>query len=511
MAVKRIVSILTVGIFIFLVQIFAAPAASADRPDVPAPVSTKQLDVSTPGNEPGPGILSDVECYEGTDSGLPIIRLAEQAGHAALCAAWTGTVVTGRAVASGTGAAWDAFWGDPIGDFTRAVVQGNAEAFSTLMTFWMSVPMPEITGGGGANFVSSHVFELQLIAMAFSLIFAVTKIMIARQQASSEGATETVHMLTRSIFAVSILPVAIIALHAAGDSFSLWIMQDAAGGQDLGGRLGAIQWLNDQSGLGVILSLILALLGLIGSVMQLFFTVLREAFLVIIVGIAPIAAAASATGTGKSSWTSMINFTIGALLFKPVASIIYAFAIRQATNDDLASAIQGTILMAIAALSLPMLIKVIVPAASSISGSGMGMAMMAGGAGGAIASSLSGGGSSGGGGGGGSSSGGGGGGGNAATGSVQSSGGGGGASGGGGGGSGGGGGASGDGVGGAAASGKASGASGGGAAVGGAVAGAAGAVAGVAASAAKGTGQALASVGSEAEGAMGSYHGQVAR
>src|SRR5699024_4338917 len=140
------------------------------------------------------------------------------------------------------------FWPDPIGNFTKAVLEGNTQAFSALMTFWVSVPLGSLGVQGGTtgeylgaagrgeepttglDFLVDHTFEIQLVVMAISIIIGMGQVLISRQQALAEGATETAKMMTRSIVAVAILPAAIIGLHRAGDSFSIWILDEATSG-----------------------------------------------------------------------------------------------------------------------------------------------------------------------------------------------------------------------------------------------------------------------------------------
>jgi hypothetical protein len=237
--------------------------------------------------------------------------------------------------------------------------------------------------------IRNLTWEIQLVGFALGMIIAASRLAIARQQAVAEGADETAKMLVRTIFSAGLLPTLVIIFHQIGDVFSTWVLQQASGG-DLNAKINGIAWIDEKTGLGPVLALILTGLGLLGSVMQLLALLVREAVLAIAVGLAPIAAAWSATGTGRQTWSTIMGFTISALLFKPIASIFYVFAFWSASSTTASAAVVGSILLAVAGLALPSLMAAIGPVGAGGGGGGAQAAMMAGatGAVGASAASL---------------------------------------------------------------------------------------------------------------------------
>jgi hypothetical protein len=70
---------------------------------------------------------------------------------------------------------------------------------------------------------------------------------------------------------------------------------------------------------------------------------------------------------------------IGFLLFKPAAAIVYAAAIKMTlSSDSVLASIEGIILIILASLTLPALMKFIVPAVSSVGSMGAGEVLGAG-------------------------------------------------------------------------------------------------------------------------------------
>ncbi|WP_433717309.1 hypothetical protein ACQP2U_43230 (plasmid) [Nocardia sp. CA-084685] len=366
----------------------AATASAQDRPDIPVPGPGPTLNLPTPSSDGNNNFQTDRNnCQDALSTGNAavdgFIDVVTGGAPTSLCIGAATALNPGDAATTLASSAGSLFWGDPVGKFTRAVMEGNTNAFSMLMTFWMRTPIPALTDSSAAIGVQNITWEIQLIALAFGVGVGATRIAIARRHAVADGADETAKMLLRTVFAIWTLPALVVTLHQAGDSFSVWVIQLAAGG-DVNAKINAITWINEKTGYGPVVSLALAGIGLLGSVAQLVALLIREAVLALAVGLSPIAAASSVTGTGRQTWSTMISYTVAALLFKPTASLLYAFAFWAAADQTAADAIVGAVLLAIAGLALPTLLRVIAPAVSTISAGGSQMTGLAAGGGAAL-------------------------------------------------------------------------------------------------------------------------------
>jgi hypothetical protein len=291
----------------------------------------------------------------------------------------------GDAFSTAVDSAVSTFWGDPVGDFAKSVMEGNTQAFRSVMTFWMSSGIPGLAAENAMSGLRNLISGFTVVALFASIIIAMIKLAIARKQAVMEGATETATMLVRTVVTVSLLPILVLMFHQGGDIASAYALEKFVGG-DLNEKITAITAFDDKTGLGPILALACAGFAFLGSVAQLIALLIREAVLCVVVAVIPLAAAASATGTGRSSYKSMIAFTLGALLFKPVATLLYLFAFwasSASSSDQIATVIIGSVLLAIIGFSLPTLIKIVAPAADTISAGGREVGQL-GAAGGAV-------------------------------------------------------------------------------------------------------------------------------
>lgn len=376
----------------FIAIVGASGLAHAQDPTpAPAPNLTEQINPDADGND---FQQQRRECLANGSDVIPEGGLADKfldavggrgAADQFFCLDSAFSDHPGDAFSTAVDSAVSTFWGDPVGDFAKSVMEGNTQAFRSVMTFWMSSGIPGLAAENAMSGLRNIISGFTVVALFASIVIAMTKLAIARKQAVMEGATETANMLVRTVITVSLLPVLVLMFHQGGDLASSYALEKFVGG-DLDEKITAITAFDDKTGLGPILALACAGFAFLGSVAQLIALLIREAVLCVVVAVIPIAAAASATGTGRSSYKSMIAFTLGALLFKPVATLLYLFAFwasSASSSDQIATVIIGSVLLAIIGFALPTLIKIVAPAADTISAGGREVGQL-GSAGGAV-------------------------------------------------------------------------------------------------------------------------------
>jgi hypothetical protein len=254
----------------------------------------------------------------------------------------------------------------------------EGEMLRLLLSAWVNVPSPSLSSTSGTvGFLQSRLSWYVAAAAVFGLLVAAGRLAIERKpDAAKEAATG---MLT-TLLTIGAGVATISLLCAAGDAFSTWILDQAAGSatptQALN-QLGSFAGLMASAGPGLII--LLSILAIIGMVVQLAMVLIRSVLLVVLVGVWPLAAASSMTAMGRQWYKKITGWMIAFLLFKPAAAIVYAAAIKMTldANSELAS-IEGIILIILASLTLPALMKFIVPAVSSVGSMGAGEVLGAG-------------------------------------------------------------------------------------------------------------------------------------
>lgn len=361
-----------------------------------APAHAQDQDLNTNGTE-----YSEVyeQCKAQGPDGLDAF-IKENAGrpgeiiagglHSANCLVKGMDADLGGAITTAGSNTASAFWGDPIGDFVKSLLEGNAQSLALIMTMWIKE-----SPFSGADFASSvqGVFNLTLWAQALllvvSLIVAGTRMAVARNRGLGDGFEDVGQVMFNFILAGAALPTVILSLHIATDAISAQWLEDGLGG-DPKATINAVAMINEETGLGPAAVLILVVFALLGALAQMVALVIREGLLIVVVGLLPLAAASWSLSTGKQAFKSMVGFVVAALLFKPIATLLYlvAFWLSAGTESpSVMEAVSSMLLLASAGLVLPALMRVVAPAVSQsvAGGSAAGIGAAAAGATGAVA------------------------------------------------------------------------------------------------------------------------------
>lgn len=121
-----------------------------------------------------------------------------------------------------------------------------------------------------------------------------------------------------------------------------------------------------------------AVIGGLGVIIQWGIMIVRAAAIPLLLGFWPLTAAAATLKSGEEGFAKLTAWLVAALLYKPVAAVIYVFAFRlREGSDGIGGMITGLVLLCMAILALPALMRLIVPATSAL-GRAAGGAMAAG-------------------------------------------------------------------------------------------------------------------------------------
>ena len=294
-------------------------------------------------------------------------------GSVAGCIATAPSCLAGKAASAAAGAAG----GSILGTISSAFSKAEGETLKFLMSAWVNIPTPQLSSSTGTvGFLQSSLSWYVAAAAVLGLLVAAGRLAIERKpDAAKEAATG---MLT-TLLTIGAGVATISLLSSAGDAFSSWIIGQAANG---GTAASALSQLGSFAGLaaaGPGLIIVLAIIAIVGMLVQLAMILIRSALLVVLVGIWPLAASASMTEMGRQWFKKITAWIIAFLLFKPAAAIVYAAAIKMTVSSTGAlGSIEGVILIILASLTLPALMKFIVPAVSAVGSMGAGEVVGAG-------------------------------------------------------------------------------------------------------------------------------------
>jgi len=257
----------------------------------------------------------------------------------------------------------------------QAFVDGFADGFATLVktmtTFWVDVPTPQLSGVGGPVARVQHlVYWTQGFLLVLSLLYVAGKTALTR---SGKVAGEAARGLGTMVVVVGAGVTAIDVLSVAGDAWSRWIIDQSVGGS-MTTRLGAVAGGSAQmSGLGIGIEFIVALLGIVSCIVQIFFLLARVGILTLLAGTLPLSAAGLATPAGRAWFQRTLAWIVAFLLYKPAAALVYASAFTLAgRGSDVISVLSGLMLIVLAVFALPALMRLATPMVAAASGGGGG-------------------------------------------------------------------------------------------------------------------------------------------
>lgn len=262
------------------------------------------------------------------------------------------------------------------------VAQGWYDACKKLIEwfggFWIHTPGPNFDSPSIALLTGKLGWYTGAFAIV-GLLFALGRTVLTQdiKTLTVEGLRPIVNL----VIVTGTYTVGLTALMQAGDEFSVWIIEKAQGGGngeiEAGFMLGL---LSNPALLGGGTFLIVALLLLISSIINVAFMLFRNVVMVCLLVLLPTLAASSGTETGNQAFKKANGWLLAFLLFKPVAALIFAIGLAlmkdpiktgQTVADDaqsLVTAITGVLILCVAALALPALVKFLVPVAAYGSG-----------------------------------------------------------------------------------------------------------------------------------------------
>lgn len=243
----------------------------------------------------------------------------------------------------------------------------------SFLTSWLNVGLLVDLDAGSVSWLTA---QLQVI----SILLATVGLMVAAIWTMVHHRGEKAVRVIKSMFAVvlvSTLGVGLLqVVITGGDAFADWILDSAGVTVD-----NQAQFIQQGIAAAPGLNIIAGIFGVIATMIQWGIMLVRSALLPLLVGVWPVAAAASMIGGAEQAFSKITTWIIAFVLYKPVAAIVYAYAWKTKSGEDgLGGIVNGLILIVLAVVALPAMMRLIAPGTSAMGGSGGGGMALAGGA-----------------------------------------------------------------------------------------------------------------------------------
>ncbi|MGQ0846561.1 MAG: hypothetical protein ACT4QF_20755 [Sporichthyaceae bacterium] len=255
-----------------------------------------------------------------------------------------------------------------VEDFAQACADGANWAVEHLLTAWLKAPDPDVTGAASPTvWVQQRLLWLVPVVMLGAVLVAAWRLALTRR---AEHGRDLAAALVRTVLVSVAAGTVLTALLAGGDAFTRWIVDQSNPDLSTTVALGAVG-----GAFPAMLLILLGILVILTQVIQFGLMMIRNALIVLLAGVLPIAAAASNTATGKQWWTKSFAWLLAFTLYKPVAALIYATAFRMVSKDQRPeTVVSGVFLMVLAVLALPALLRFLVPATAAMASGNAGAA-----------------------------------------------------------------------------------------------------------------------------------------
>ena len=278
-------------------------------------------------------------------------------------------------------------------NFTRLSTDFFSTALNSLATFWVKPKTPVSLGtlsADGSTWTDSktvafvHEKTLALTLTIFGLAIVIAGLKMAWEQ-RARPLQELLKAMLTYVVVCGAGAATVQLLIAWSDDFAVNVVTSAIGGDSFTSAMKNLMTDPTPHGAGTALEsrlmlVLLAQMATFASLLQIVLMLIRSALLVLLGSTLPLAAAATNTEVGKAWFKKYCAWTLGFIAYKPAAALIYATAIKlkdekmlSGDGSGLMQSLTALMLMLLAILALPALLRLAVPVTAAVAGGSAGM------------------------------------------------------------------------------------------------------------------------------------------
>jgi hypothetical protein len=256
---------------------------------------------------------------------------------------------------------------DVLTAIAQAILAGVRWIIVNTATWWIQIPSPDLAAEPAVTRMQQWLLPITAAVAVGGVIAAGARMALTRR--ANPLLDVTGGLLT--VAAASTIGVAVTTLLLkAGDAWSAWILQQSTGGQftqrlELALELGG----NAASAVVLVFGILAIILSLVQAALMLF----RQAALIILAGVLPLAAAGSIAPMTRPWVRKVTAWMLALICYKPAAAAVYAAAFTMmGSGGSPRTMIMGFVMLVLSVLMLPALMKFFTWTTGSIASSGGG-------------------------------------------------------------------------------------------------------------------------------------------
>jgi len=251
---------------------------------------------------------------------------------------------------------------DALTALAEAFAKSATWAVKNGTTAWMGVDSPDVTSASSAAGWLSGRLAWFVLAVAFvSVLWAAYRMATS---GSFEHLTDLGWSLGRLLVVAGTVTTATALALQVGDAVAAWVL-------DVGDvRFDSVAAFVATS---PALAILIAFVVCVAQLVQVAIMLAKNVMVVLLVGFLPLTAAATNTPLGRAGFHKALTWLGAFVLYKPVAAVIYAVSFKLLDRgQDFTGQVSGVVLMVLAIIALPALMKFLVPAVAAVSGGNAG-------------------------------------------------------------------------------------------------------------------------------------------
>lgn len=279
--------------------------------------------------------------------------------------------VTHQAASAATGGVMD--------DIASTIQSGVAWAVSNSLDWWVKAGSPDLAAEPAVGRLQQWIFPITVAFAVLAVLTAAAKMTLTRKANPLIDVGSGLGIVATTTAVGVLLPSMLLK---AGDAWSNWVLNASTGGQ-FGERLTGLLSLNGAAvGVVIVLGIVAIIITAIQAVLMLF----RQAALVILAGMLPLAAAGTLSPATRTWFRRVSGWMLALVFYKPAAAAVYATAFTMiGSGQNPRTMLMGFAMVVLSLIALPALMRFFTWTTGAVESSAGGGGFLAAAVGGAVA------------------------------------------------------------------------------------------------------------------------------
>ena len=259
--------------------------------------------------------------------------------------------IVGKVIGAVAGAAAGSIANNALSGIASAIQSGVSWIVTNSITWWVKVPSPSLSGQPAVSSLQQWMLPLAAAVAVLGMIIAGGKMALTRKANPLIDAGSGLVIIAATSAVGVLLPDLLLQ---AGDAWSNWVLNASTGGQ-FASRLNTMLSL---TGAAPAVAVVLGVIAILISAAQAILMLFRQASLVILAGVLPLAAAGTLTPATRGWFKKVTGWMLALIFYKPAAAAVYAAAFTLiGAGTGVRTVLMGFAMVALSLLALPVLMR----------------------------------------------------------------------------------------------------------------------------------------------------------